>query len=135
MPASEIALAVVKSSPVPLSLAEAHESLEMLVKICPFFIRRMDVSGEEWLEMPASADTEDETSTGSVLASPRKGGYKEPSSILSSPRKAPSSPSKLKIKDESAEDLLTRSPRRVKREGGGLREVRERIRRELESLD
>ncbi|RPD67020.1 hypothetical protein L226DRAFT_498825 [Lentinus tigrinus ALCF2SS1-7] len=132
MPASEIVAAVVKSSPVPLSIAEAHESLDMLVKICPFFIRRMDVSGEEWLEMPASAETDDEPS---VPVSPRKGGYKEPGSVLNSPRKAPSSPSKLKIKDESAEDLLTRSPRRVKREGGGLREVRERIRKELESLD
>ncbi|RDX53948.1 hypothetical protein OH76DRAFT_1479705 [Lentinus brumalis] len=136
MPASEIAAAVVKSSPVPLSVAEAHESLEMLVKICPFFIRRMDVSGEEWLEMPASAETEGEAS---VPASPSKRGAREPSSVPrspsktpSSPSKTPSSPSKLKLK---AEELLTRSPRRVAREGGGLREVRERIRRELESVD
>ncbi len=136
MPASEIAAAVVKSSPVPLSVAEAHESLEMLVKICPFFIRRMDVSGEEWLEMPASAETEGQAS---VPASPSKRGAREPSSVPrspsktpSSPSKTPSSPSKLKLK---AEELLTRSPRRVAREGGGLREVRERIRRELESVD
>ncbi|KAI0720263.1 hypothetical protein C8T65DRAFT_736012 [Cerioporus squamosus] len=113
MPVSEIAAAVVKSSPVPLSIAEAHESLEML----------------EWLEMPASTETDGEAS---VPASPSKRGAREPGSIPSSPSKVPSSPSKLKLK---AEDLLTRSPRRVAREGGGLREVRERIRRELESVD
>jgi hypothetical protein len=38
-------------------------------------------------------------------------------------------------KNKSAEEVLTRSPRRVKREAGGLREVREIIRRELEIQD
>ncbi|KAI0832569.1 hypothetical protein BC628DRAFT_1492686 [Trametes gibbosa] len=116
MPASEVAAAVIKSSPVPISGAEAHESLGMLTSFCPFFLRRMDVSGEEWLEMPAQtgAGDADEESSAAV----------------------PSSPSKLKPgKDESSAEVLTRSPRRVRREGGGLREVRERIRRELEQAD
>ena len=125
MPASEVAAAIIKSSPVPLSLAEAHESLTMLAKLCPFFLRRMDVSGEEWLEMPAaSMDAEG----GDAGASPTKAGTIEPGSV-------PSSPSKLKGRDESASEVHTRSPRRVKRDYGGLREVRERIRKELEASD
>ena len=127
MPASEVATAVVKSSPVPLSIAEAHESLTMLAKLCPFFVRTMDVSGEEWLEMPASSGEIDADggSASSVTASPSKskGAAWEPGAV-------PGSPSKLK-----SEEVLTRSPRRVKRGGGGLREVRERIRRELEQVD
>ncbi|KAI0677406.1 hypothetical protein C8Q78DRAFT_1159750 [Trametes maxima] len=118
MPASEVAAAVVKSSPVPISAAEAHESLNMLTSLCPFFLRRMDVSDEEWLEMPAQANAPADV-----------GGDVEPGAV-------PSSPGKLKLsKDESAAEVLTRSPRRVKREGAGLREVRERIRKELEQVD
>ena len=125
MPASEVAAAIIKSSPVPLSLAEAHESLTMLAKLCPFFLRRVDVSGEEWLEMPAaSMDAE----SGDAGASPTKAGTIERGSV-------PSSPSKLKGRDESASEVHTRSPRRVKRDYGGLREVRERIRKELEASD
>ncbi|KAI0352977.1 hypothetical protein OH77DRAFT_1427746 [Trametes cingulata] len=119
MPASEVASAVVKSSPVPISAAEAHESLGMLTELCPFFLRRMDVSGEEWLEMPA------QTTSGSAGgdAGESAGGVT-------------SSPGKLKLgKEESAAEVLTRSPRQVKPERGGLREVRERIRRELEQAD
>ncbi|CDO76543.1 hypothetical protein BN946_scf184982.g2 [Trametes cinnabarina] len=120
MPASEVAAAIIKSSPVPISTAEAHESLDMLTTLCPFFLRRMDVSDEEWLEMPAQTGP----AAGDV-----EGGAGEPGAV-------PSSPGKLKlIKDESAAEVLTRSPRRVKREGGGLREVRERIRKELEQMD
>ncbi|KAH9939891.1 hypothetical protein B0H21DRAFT_812427 [Amylocystis lapponica] len=103
LPAPEVAAAVLKSSPVPISAAEAHESLALLARLCPFFVRRLDVAGEEWLEMPAPAD----------------GGAEAG---------APPSPGRGK----SAEEVLVRSPRRVRREGGGLREVRERIRRELE---
>ena len=48
----------------------------------------------------------------------------------------PNSPSRLRAGDESAaEKLLTRSPKQVRAQGGGLREVRERIRREMESMD
>ena len=42
----EVAAAVIKSSPVPLSVAEAQESLAMLVQLCPLFLRRLNVSGE-----------------------------------------------------------------------------------------
>jgi len=46
------------------------------------------------------------------------------------------SPRRLRGKDDSAKELVHRSPRRVKKEGaGGLREVREVIRRELELDD
>ncbi|KAI0375783.1 hypothetical protein BV20DRAFT_1048055 [Pilatotrama ljubarskyi] len=122
MPASEVAAAVVKSSPVPISAAEAHESLGMLTELCPFFLRRIHVDGEEWLEMPAQTGG----TGGDADAGTGVGGV-------------PSSPGKLKLtavaKEESAAEVLTRSPRQVKREGGGLREVRERIRKELEQAD
>ncbi|KAI0750945.1 hypothetical protein C8Q80DRAFT_1154731 [Daedaleopsis nitida] len=134
MPTSEVAAAVVKSSPVPLSIAEAHESLSMLAKLCPFFLRTLDVSGEEWLEMPASTGEAADDAGPSVTASPTKGKSKSKGGAHE-PGSAPSSPSKLRTREESAEEVLTRSPRRVKREGGGLREVRERIRRELEQAD
>ncbi|CDO68356.1 hypothetical protein BN946_scf184815.g3 [Trametes cinnabarina] len=93
----------------------------MLVNLCPVFLRRMDVSDEEWLEMPAQtgADAVGETDDGELV-----------------PGAVPSSPGPLKLaKDESVAEVHTRSPRRVKREGGGLREVCERIRKELEQAD
>lgn len=132
LPTSEVAAAVMKSSPVPISNAEAFESLTILTSLCPFFLRPLDITGEEWLEMPAPSTTGesegDSSSTlGNILSSPKK--------APSSPRKMPSSPGKNKSKDQSAEELRTRSPRTVKREGGGLREVRERIRREIELQD
>ena len=86
----------------------------MLTKLCPFFVKELNIAGEEWLEMPAShaaLNTE---------ATPTK---KKPA--------PPSSPGK----QTSVEELVTRSPRRVKREAGGLREVREIIRKELELQD
>ncbi len=92
-------------------MAEATESLEMLTQLCPFFLKPLTLTGEEWLEMPKSSSAD----VGSGLVTP-------------------SSPGSRKIKD-SAKELLTRSPKRVKREGGGLREVREIIRRELELDD
>ncbi|KAI0306961.1 hypothetical protein B0F90DRAFT_1622156 [Multifurca ochricompacta] len=106
LPASEVAAAVLKSSTVPMSTAEAQESLTILASLCPFFLKLLDIDGQEWLEMPASAYT-------------------------SSERLVPTSPAK----DDSAEVVLIRSPRRVKKESGGLREVRERIRREIELQD
>jgi len=118
LPMSDVVAAVLKSSPVPISAAEAQESLHLLAKLCPFFLRTLNVAGEEWLEMPAPSATADIEGSG-----------------VSSPAKTPSSPGRIKTKDESAEVLRTRSPRTVKREGGGLREVRERIRKELEMTD
>ncbi|KAH9045173.1 hypothetical protein EDB85DRAFT_1905086 [Lactarius pseudohatsudake] len=103
LPASEVASAVLKSSPVPMSTAEAQESLTILTSLCPFFLKPLDVDGQEWLEMPASAHTSGE-------------------------KLVPTSPG-------SSAEMLTRSPRRVKKEAGGLREVRERIRREIELQD
>lgn len=101
--------------------------------------------------MPAPAQSADTVTTGcsSVEATPTKpkvksgktAGNKDkadalpvqasPGKMPSSPRKIPPSPGRRAL-DDSAEQLLTRSPRRVRQEGGGLREVRERIRRELE---
>ena len=110
LPASEVAAAVLKSSPVPMSTAEAQESLAILTRLCPFFLKPLDVDGQEWLEMPASAYPSNE-------------------------RLVPSSPGSSRGKNDGLEDVLTRSPRRVKKEGSGLREVRERIRREIEMQD
>ncbi|KAG6880311.1 hypothetical protein C0992_000088, partial [Termitomyces sp. T32_za158] len=36
LPTADVVNAVVKSSPVPVSMAEANESLSMLAKLCPF---------------------------------------------------------------------------------------------------
>lgn len=126
LPKLEVALAIVKSSPVPISSAEAHESLGLLTSLCPFFIKDMDIAGVEWLEMPAPT-----TATTTEIEGPS-------TSASNSPRKpvAPPSPGPpIRGKDESADEVHTRSPRRVKREAGGLREVREIIRRELEITD
>ncbi|KAJ7938975.1 hypothetical protein B0H13DRAFT_1851147 [Mycena leptocephala] len=87
---SEVIPAIVKSSPVPISSAEAVDSLT--------------IGGEEWIEMPA-------LSAGVAESSPSK----NPAVLI-----------------DSATALVSRSPRRVKRDTGGLREVREIIRRELE---
>ncbi|KZV69840.1 hypothetical protein PENSPDRAFT_464612 [Peniophora sp. CONT] len=101
IPQYEVVEAILKSAPVPLSAAEAQESISILTSLCPFFLRAVNITGEEWLEMPSSAVT-------------------------------PPSPGKAK---DTGSDAITRSPRRVKHEGGGLREVRERVRKELESMD
>ncbi|KAF9076002.1 hypothetical protein BDP27DRAFT_1314859 [Rhodocollybia butyracea] len=108
LPLAEVATSIVKSSPVPISTAEANESLELLLTLCPFFLKRLVISGEEWLEMPSSL----------------------PSTPFSPSKRPPPSP-----KADSAQELVTRSPKQVKRERGGLREVREIVRRELELHD
>ncbi|KAJ7668218.1 hypothetical protein B0H14DRAFT_3073509 [Mycena olivaceomarginata] len=100
LPMSEVTTAIVKSSPVPISSAEAVDSLVMLAKLCPFFLKQLTIAGGEWLEMPA------------------------PSSAW----KKSSVPGSLGSVTDSADAL-------VKREAGGLREVREIIRRELELQD
>jgi hypothetical protein len=113
LPSSEVAQAVMKSSPVPMSIADVNESLAMLTNLCPFFLKKLDIASEEWFEMPAS----------NSAAPDAEGSTKESPRLMSS----------LGLgKHESAEEVLNRSPRRVKREGGGLRKVREIIRRELE---
>ncbi|KAF5367510.1 hypothetical protein D9758_003762 [Tetrapyrgos nigripes] len=50
----EVTKAIVKSSAVPISSAEASESLDMLTNLCPFFLKPLEVAGKDWLEMPAS---------------------------------------------------------------------------------
>ncbi|KAJ7895794.1 hypothetical protein B0H13DRAFT_1885405 [Mycena leptocephala] len=55
LPMSEVAPAIVKSSPVPIASADAVHSLAMLTKLCPFFLKQFTIGGEEWLEMPAGS--------------------------------------------------------------------------------
>ncbi|KIY49504.1 hypothetical protein FISHEDRAFT_41731 [Fistulina hepatica ATCC 64428] len=127
LPTSDVAAAVMKSSPVPISLSEANESLEILTKLCPFFLKPLVIGGQDWLEMPPTAaatpPTPSSSTASSVINSPIKG----------SPRRPPASPGSSKL--DKATELLTRSPKRVANETGGLRQVREIIRRELELSD
>lgn len=118
LPSSEVITAIVKSSPVPISAAEANESLALLIKLCPFFLKKLDLQGDEWLEMPAPSSGSPEKTP--VAANRQK---RDPG-LLSSPGS----------KFDSAE-LIHRSPKRIKNEAGGLREVREIIRKELELHD
>lgn len=138
MPVSEVCQAIIKSSSVPISLAEAQESLDLLTSLCPFFLRSVTVTAEDWLEMPApSTSSTAEPTTADPEATPTKPKSKGKAAIPPSPGRAvpPPSPSRSRGKEDSARELLMRSPRRVRNEGGGLREVRERIRRELELDD
>ncbi|KAJ7283790.1 hypothetical protein C8J57DRAFT_1447794 [Mycena rebaudengoi] len=125
LPLSEVTTAVIKSSPVPISSAEAVDSLTMLTKLAPFFLKQLTIASEAWLEMPAPT-------AGSVegSSSPSKKGVVDGSP--SKKTRVPVSPGGVTDRTEA---LLTRSPRSVKREAGGLREVREIIRRELEVQD
>ncbi|KAF7437073.1 hypothetical protein PC9H_003907 [Pleurotus ostreatus] len=122
---SEVATAIVKSSPVPISASEANESITMLTTLCPFFLRKMNIGKEEWLEMPAPTSSSDSGGGDASSKSPTKSPAKSPT------KAAPPSPGGK----DSVQELLTRSPRRVKRETGGLREVRQIIRRELSLAD
>jgi hypothetical protein len=107
--------------------AEAVESLEMLCELCPFFLKRKVIDGEDWLEMPAT--------TGAALVSPglnaSPGGTTKPRYMDGLPG-VMGSPGKFRA---SEEEFLAHSPRRIKKEEGGLRQVREIIRRELEVDD
>lgn len=115
LPTSEVVQAIIKSSPVPISAVEAHESINMLTSMCPFFLKSMNVGSEDWLEMPASG-----------LGSRTEGDI-------------PPSPSKKAVLKgrglmDDADELRSLSPKRVKKDwSGGLREVRERIKRELDA--
>ncbi|KAF9483964.1 hypothetical protein BDN70DRAFT_873101 [Pholiota conissans] len=121
LPLADVVTAIIKSSPVPISNSEATESVSMLIKLCPFFLKKLDIAKEEWLEMPAPVTA---AAIGASDGSPTK-----------VKQAVPSSPGRLRGKEESAQELLNRSPRRVKKDNGGLREVREIIRRELELQD
>jgi hypothetical protein len=56
MPTTEVVSAIIKSSSVPISLAEAQESVTLLTTLCPFFLKAVDITGQEWLEMPATVN-------------------------------------------------------------------------------
>jgi hypothetical protein len=131
-PRAEVAAAVAKSSPVPVSAAEVGESLALLEGLCPWFVRAVAVDGEEWLEMPAPAPALATPASPAKAKEKGKGADELPVPL---PRRVPPSPGRARGKAESAEEVLTRSPRSVRPQAGGLREVRERIRRELELAD
>ncbi|KIJ70231.1 hypothetical protein HYDPIDRAFT_77354 [Hydnomerulius pinastri MD-312] len=143
LPASEVASAIIKSSPVPMSTSEASESLKLLTTLCPFFLKRLDIGGEEWLEMPPTVSSSDSAESPSKQGAPSSPTKPSGSKLVPPPSPGarlfggglvpPPSPGSKRL--DSAEEVLTRSPRRVKREAGGLREVREIIRRELELQD
>ena len=110
LPLSDVISAIIKSSPVPISTAEVNELIAMLIKLCPFFLKKLYVSGGEWVEMPSTS-----TVNGSVA--PPDGSL-----VNGQISSEAASPTRLRGEDDSAKELLNRSPRRVKKEGGGLRE-------------
>lgn len=114
IPLHEATERIVKSAKTPISAAEAEASVRMLADLCPFFLAVRPVGRQEWIEMPSvpmppSPGSLAPTATESVAAS-----------ILSSPTRSPRTPRAL---------AGPASPGRV--QVGGLRAVRERIRREL----
>jgi hypothetical protein len=114
LPASEVMAAIIKSSHVPISVADAEDSISILTKLCPFFLRKLEIGGEDWLEMPGASLPPDVSPAKKLIMPSSPGTTRSPS---------------------SAEELTRRSPRSVKKETGGLREVREIIRREIEIQD
>lgn len=141
LPTSQVAAAIIKSSPVPMSALEAAESLRLLTSLCPFFLRRFEVGNEEWFEMPPIGSNSETFGSGETsgtpprssdgkLAAPPSPGWKL-FGAASIPPPSPGSKGRM----NSAEEVHIRSPRRVKWEAGGLREVREIIRKELELQD
>jgi len=121
-----------------MSALEATESIKLLATLCPFFLTQFEVAGQEWLETPPTASNFEscEDSNEDNLSSPTKASGSRlvpplsPGSKLFGAVKMPPSSPVSKVQVDSAQEV--RSPRRVKREAGGLREVREIIRKELE---
>jgi hypothetical protein len=111
---------------IDFQIAEAVESLEMLCELCPFFLKRKVIDGEDWLEMPATTGAAPMSPGAGLNASP--GGSARPRYMGGLPG-VMGSPGKVKTFEEA---LLARSPKRIKKEEGGLRQVRDIIRRELE---
>jgi hypothetical protein len=127
IPLAEVADVIVKSSKTPISLAEAETSLSMITDLCPFFLTSKTVGRQEWLEMPASVAAPPSPSSGSYVPSGEK--VVVPAFVGTGGPSVPTSPSP-KARSRLGGDLAgPASPGRVKR--GGLREVRERIRKEL----
>jgi len=98
----------------------------MLCELCPFFLKRKVIDEEDWLEMPATTGAASMSPGAGLNVSP--GGRARPRYMDGLPG-VMGSPGKVRA---SEEELLARSPRRIKKEEGGLRQVREIIRRELE---
>ncbi|KAF8511208.1 hypothetical protein JB92DRAFT_3083535 [Gautieria morchelliformis] len=111
MQTQEVVRALVSSATVPISAADAQESINVLVSLCPFYLKPLVIAGEDWLEMPALCFQH------------------------SSRRNSSANPRSPRPKEESGVEVLHRSPKSVTIERGGLRDVRERIRRELELND
>ncbi|WWD20124.1 hypothetical protein CI109_104600 [Kwoniella shandongensis] len=121
IPMSEVADVIVKSSKTPISTAEAQSSLQLLTELCPFFLTCKNVARQEWLEMPSATLAAAPPSPGSNVGS----SISVPGLGVGLPV-SPSTPGRGKV-----ELAGPASPGRVRRQGG-LREVREKIRRELE---
>lgn len=139
LPASEVTAAVIKSSPVPMSNLEATDSLKLLTTLCPFFLRQFEVGGQDWFETPPTASNLESCEDSDIdhSSSPTKASHRlipppSPGSKLFGGVSIPPSSPGSKAKVDSAQEIHTRSPLRVKREAGGLRQVREIIRRELD---
>lgn len=114
IPLSEAVERIVKSARSPLSAAEAEISLRMLADLCPFFVTVKLVGKHDWIEMP---NVQVPSSPGSGLSAT---AAEVATSVLGSPTRSPRTPRAL---------AGPASPGRV--QVGGLRAVRERIRREL----
>ncbi|WVR08228.1 hypothetical protein IAU60_005275 [Kwoniella sp. DSM 27419] len=117
IPMAEVADVIVKSSKTPISTAEAQTSLTLLTELCPFFLKTRQIGRQEWLEMPSALAAPPSPGSSVTIATPP---------IVSAVQGSPSTPGRL----VSGEIAGPASPGRVRRVGG-LREVRERIRREL----
>lgn len=144
----EMAEVVVKSSKTPISHAEAESSLIMLTELCPFFLTKKVVSKVDYLEMPSqvqhqvppafspgTSTSTDEAPARTTVASPVSRSTRAstppnrgpvPGMGITSP--SPRARARLGPGNEIAGPA---SPGRVRR-SGGLREVRERIRKELD---
>ena len=134
----EMAEVVVKSSKTPISHAEAETSLIMLTELCPFFLTKKVVSKIDYLEMPSqvppppsspSANASEVSVPTPLLRSTRAStppNRGPPAGMITSP--SPRARARLGPGNEIAGPA---SPGRVRR-NGGLREVRERIRKELD---
>ncbi|WWC93011.1 uncharacterized protein L201_007975 [Kwoniella dendrophila CBS 6074] len=135
IPMIEVAEVVVKSSKTPISTAEAQTSLQLLCQLCPFFLTVKQIGKQEWLEMPSASLSTTPASPGSGSSStitaqpPIPPAPTSAAASVSGSKLAPPSPS---TPGRSTEMKLAgpASPGRVRRVYG-LREVRERIRREL----
>ena len=89
----------------------------MLCDLCPFFLTTKTVGRADWIEMPSAVAVAPPSPSSGALASV----------VALRPPPSPTSPGRPIKKAELAGPA---SPGRVRRQGG-LREVRERIRREL----